>query len=77
MSTFEWPLMDEWEEEIRNKVRDEAAEYLLEYYNIQNVDELTKDQVSAIRNFIDNPDNKYSLMCQGLANIIMWLEDLE
>ena len=71
---FECARLDKWEELIRNDIRDNAESYIMEYYGVEDIDDLTEDQVREISDFIQLPDNEYSLVCEAFTDIINWWE---
>jgi len=74
MSKFEVPRMYKWEENIRNQLRDDVTEYVMEYYGVDSTDDLTAEQIAEIQNFIDLPENQFSMICDALTDIVEWWE---
>lgn len=77
MSKFDVPRIFKWEENIRNQLRDEVEEYVMEYYGVSGTEDLTEEQVDQIQEFIDLPENQFSMVCDALTDIVEWWEPPE
>ena len=77
MSEFECPRMYKWEENIRNQLRDDVEGYVMEYYRVASTDDLTEEQIDQIQQFIDLPENQFSMVCDALTDIVDWWEPPE
>jgi len=66
---FEWGRIHKWEENIERDVTDSVTEYICEFYEIDNILELTKEQVNEIIAFREDL-NEYSPMQLGFFNIL-------
>lgn len=74
--SFEWFKIHKWEENIERDVTDGVFDYVCEYYGINEIEELTDDQIIQIREFADNL-NEYSPITWGFNNLFNYLEELE
>jgi len=72
--SFEWGNIYRYEEEIDNRIAEEANEYVREYYDVDDTDKLTEDQINELREFVDTLGNENFLMTRGVQNIIDWWE---
>ncbi len=74
--SFEWNKIHKFEESFEREIIDSVEEYIMDYYDIMEIHELTKDQVNEIKTFTEEL-NEYSVMQVGLNNILMQWEDME
>tara|TARA_Y100000389_G_scaffold182295_1_gene198784 strand:+ start:543 stop:770 length:228 start_codon:yes stop_codon:yes gene_type:complete len=74
--SFEWNKIHKFEESFESEIIDSVEEYIMDYYDITEIHELTKDQVNEIKTFTEEL-NEYSVMQVGLNNILMQCEDME
>ena len=70
---FEWDRIHKWEENIESQVTDSVFEVVCEFYGIDEVDELTPEQLTEVVDFRDEL-NEYSLMQIGFSNLISYVE---
>ena len=70
---FEWPRIHKWEERIESDVTDSVYEVVCEHYGIDEIDELTPEQLDEVTAFRDEL-NEYSLMQIGFSNLINYVE---
>jgi len=66
---FEWPRIHKWEENIENQVTDAVYEYVLEFYGVSEVGELTEEQINEVSGFRDDI-SEYSPMQIGFSNLV-------
>jgi len=66
--SFEWPRIHKWEENIEREVTDNVREYVLEFYGLDEIAELTEEQMNEVQAFRDEL-NEYSPMQWGFSNI--------
>ena len=74
--SFEWNKIHKFEESFEREIIDSVEEYIMDYYDIMEIHELTKDQVNEIKTFTEEL-NEYSVMQVGLNNILIQCEDME
>jgi len=66
--SFEWDRMYKWEENFEREIRDEVEKYVFEFYNVDSISELTKEQIDELTTFADT--NHYSVMKSGFYSIV-------
>ena len=67
--SFDWPRIHKWEERIESDVTDSVYEYVMEHYGVDEIVELTEEQIKEVENFRDEL-NEYSTMQWGFSNLI-------
>ncbi len=61
---------------IALKAREQVLNYIFKYYNVKNVEVLTKKQINEIKQFKDEELSKYSNLKSGFNDVIgMWESD--
>lgn len=70
---FEWNRIHKWEERIENDVTESVYQVVCEFYGIDEVDELTPEQLTEVVEFRDEL-NEYSVMQIGFSNLISYVE---
>jgi len=73
--SFEWPKLYKWEDNIESQVTDGVFEYVCEHYGVDEVEELTEEQIEEIREFADDL-NEYSPITWGFNNLFNYLDNL-
>jgi len=73
--SFEWNRIHKWEENLERDATDGVYEYVCEYYEIDDVEELTEKQLAEVEAFRDEL-NEYSLMQIGFSNLINHVESI-
>ena len=73
--SFEWNRIHKWEDNIEREVTDAVYEYVCEYYDIDDVEELTAEQVKELDVYRNETLNEYSVMQIGFSNLINYWED--
>ncbi len=71
---FEWKKIHKHEDQIEQDVTDRVYEYVCEYYNIEDITDLTKQQHAELVTYW-NETNQYSVMLIGFSNLINHWED--
>jgi len=67
--SFDWPRIHKWEERIESDVTDSVYEYVMEHYGVDEITELTEEQIKEVEDFRDEL-NEYSPMQWGFSNLI-------
>ena len=67
--SFDWPRIHKWEENIERDITDSVWEYICEFYGVEEISELTTEQIQEVEAFRDEL-NEYSLMQWGFSNVI-------
>jgi len=74
---FEWPRSHKWEENIEREVTDGLYELIFEQYDIEEISELTEEQIDEIMAYRDEL-NEYSPLQWAFGNIYsMWESEQE
>lgn len=66
---YEWPRIHKAEENIEMQVTDWVYEHVFEHFGVDEVTELTKEDIQEIESFRDEL-NEYSPMQWGYSNLI-------
>jgi len=74
---FEWNRIHKWEDNIESQVTDSVYDYVMEYYGVDDIEELTDDQIEEIDAFRTDELNEYSPMQWGFSNLLSTLEDIQ
>lgn len=74
---FEWGRIHKWEENHERSIIEDVEEYVCEYYEVDDIFDLTEDQVNDLENFRNNDLNEYSVMQVGFNDILNRLDDPE
>ena len=72
---FEWDRIHKWEENHERSIIEDVEEYVCEYYGVEEIWDLTEDQVIDLENFRNNDLNEYSVMQVGFNDILNRLDD--
>lgn len=67
---FEWPRIHKWEDNIESQVTDAVNDYVMEFYGVSEVEELTREMIDEIDTFRNEELNEYSLMQVGFSNLV-------
>jgi hypothetical protein len=73
---FEWHRMHKWEENIEREVTEGVEEQIMEHYGVDDIVELTKEQIAEVIAFREEYVSEYSPMNWGFGNVInRWEEE--
>ena len=72
---FEWHRMHKWEENIERDVTEGVEEQIMQHYGVEDVVELTKEQIAEVIAFREAHVSEYSPMNWGFGNVINRWED--
>ena len=72
---FNWPRIHKYEENFERNIIDSVYEYIFQYYGIEEIEQLTKEQISQIEEF-KSELNEYSVLQIGFSDLLMHCEDL-
>lgn len=73
---FEWNRMHKWEENHERNITEDVEEYICEYYGVESIEDLTKEQIDKIEVFRSEL-NEYSIMQIGFSNVINIWENVQ
>lgn len=71
---FDYPRIHKWDELLCNQIADEATELVCDHYGVDEVTDLTEQQIEEIQTFIDNNEEWYSYLMSGFRSVINWWE---
>ena len=72
---FEWNRIHKWEENYERDITDDVIEQVLDHYSVDEIWDLTEEQIIEIENFRNNDLNEYSVMQIGFSNLLNQLDD--
>ena len=67
--SFNWPRMHKWEENIEREVTDGVEEQVIEVYGVDDIANLTKEQMAEIQAWREDHVSPYSPMQWGFSNL--------
>jgi len=73
--SFDWPRMHKWEENIERDVTDAVEEQVMEQYGVDDIVDLTKEQMAEIQAWREEHVSEYSPMNWGFSNLYNRWED--
>ena len=68
--SFEWNRIHKWEDNIESQINDSVSDYVCEYYGVEEISELTEEQINEISTFRDEMLSEFSVMQTGFSNLI-------
>lgn len=71
---FEWPRIHKWEENIIRNIEESVHEYVFEYYGVDDVSEITEEQIEEVREFFEGEHEDSILSC-GFYSLLNWWEN--
>jgi len=66
---FEWNKIHKYEENFEREIQEVVEEYVLEFYDIESVGELTEEDITSIADF-KNWIGEYNVMQIGFSELI-------
>jgi hypothetical protein len=73
--SFDWDRIHKWEENHERSIIEDVEEYVCEYYGVEDIFDLTEEQVNDLENFRNNDLNEYSVMQVGFRDMLNRLDD--
>ena len=67
--SFTWDRMYKWEETHERNIDDDVREYVCEQYEVDNIADLTQEQIAEIQAYVDDM-NEYSIMIGGFYRMM-------
>ena len=67
---FHWDKIYKHEENIERDVTERVENYVKEFYKVEDIFDLTEEQINDIENFRNNDLSEYSIMQIGFTNLI-------
>lgn len=74
--SFEWNKIHKYEDNFEREIIESVDAYVFEYYGVEELEQLTDNQVSEIETFASEL-NEYSVMQIGINNLMMRYEDVK
>ena len=71
---FEWNRINKTEDNFVMEISDRVFTYVREYYKVDDVMDLSQDQIQEIIDFRDNQLHEFSVMQAGFSDLISLLE---
>ena len=71
---FMWNRIHKTEENFIREISDRVFLYVCEFYQVEDVMDLSQDQIEEIIDFRDNHLHEYSVMQAGFSDLISMLE---
>lgn len=68
--SFDIPRVHKWEENIEREVTDELWSYVCEHYGVEEIADLSEEQIQEVEAYRDNDLSEYSPLQIGFSNII-------
>ena len=74
MSSFEWKKMYKVEEHLEREAFACVEHKLCDTFNVESVDELTKEQIDVVMDWRENNVNEYSMMYGAFQDVYNYWE---
>jgi hypothetical protein len=71
---FEWDRIDKAEENFVREISNRVFSYVCEFYQVENIIDLSQDLIQEIIDYRDNHLHEYSVMQAGFSDLISMLE---
>jgi hypothetical protein len=71
---FAWNKIDKAEENFIREISDRVFSYVYEFYQVEDIMDLSQDQIQEIIDFRDNNLHEYSVMQAGFSDLISVFE---
>jgi hypothetical protein len=65
--SYEWPRMYKNEEYYENQIRDDVVDHICEYFGIEDIIVMTREQYDEVVKFREEQLNEYSVMQIGYS----------
>ena len=73
--SFDWNRIHKHEEQVENDIFDRVSEQICSFYNVEDVADLTIEQMDEVRSFVDNDLSEFSIMQRGFTDVFNYWED--
>ena len=74
---FTWKKIYKAEEWLEQQATEWVFDYVCEFYDVEDIEELTEEQIDEIVQYRENDLNEYSPMQLGFSNIIAQWESAQ
>jgi hypothetical protein len=75
--SFEWHRTHKILEWVEREMTECVEQYVLEHYGLEEIHELTEEQISELETFRDEELQEYHPLQMGFSNIISYWENYE
>ena len=65
--SYEWPRIHKNEESYENQIKDDVVQHICEYFDVEDIVDLTKEQYDEVVKFREEELNEYSIMQVGYS----------
>ena len=65
--SYEWPRIHKNEEFYENQIKDDVVQHICEYFDVEDIVDLTKEQYNEVVKFREETLNEYSVMQTGYS----------
>jgi len=72
---FEWHRIHKHEEQVENDIYDRVSEQVCSFYNVEDIAELSEDQIAEIKKWANESLSPNSIMQQGFFDVFNYWED--
>jgi len=73
--SFEWHKMYKWEENYERNIDADIEEYVCEHYGIDEISQLTQEQIEEIQAYQEEHVSEFSVMSGGFYRLYNRWED--
>jgi predicted AlkP superfamily pyrophosphatase or phosphodiesterase len=75
--SFEWRKIYKAEEWFEQQATEWVFDYVCEFYDVEDIEDLTEEQIDEVVQYRENDLSDYSPMQMGFSNIINQWEDAQ
>jgi len=68
--SFEWNRIHKWEEEHQRRIAEDVQEYVLEFYGVEDIIDLTDTQLQAMMKFVEEELPENHIMIGGFYDLV-------
>jgi len=67
---FEWSGVHKCDEHFANEISESVNQFVFEYYKIEEIEQLTREQIDELDHFRTKVLDEHSVMQAGFSNLI-------
>lgn len=67
---FEWNRIHKWEENHERDITESVEQYIFEYYDVNDIEELSQEQIDEIEAWRSENLHEYNIMQVGFSNLV-------
>ena len=72
---FEWKKHHKVEQQIDYQITEQVRDYILEYYEVETIEDLSENHIEEIEKFRSKTLNEYSYLQLGFSNLVYQWEE--